>query len=106
MTKIVIGRKYKDLLTGYEGVAIGFCHYITGCATALIQPRGAPDKRPEPEWIDEQRLEQVGDEVVELPEADDLGRLLPNVGTGSMLPPDEDPPSVRAVGGDREAPKR
>ena len=36
---IKIGCKYKDVLTGYEGVCIGYAYYITGCATALIQPR-------------------------------------------------------------------
>jgi len=93
---IKIGCKYRDLLTGYEGVAIGVCHYITGCDTALIQPRGAPDKKIEPEWIDEQRLEQVGDEIVELPVMED-DPLVDDLGA----------PSVRAVtGGDREAPKR
>ena len=93
---IQIGAKYKDLLTGFEGTATGYAYYITGCGQALIQPRGAPDRKPEPHWIDEQRLERVGDEVVELPEVED-----------DPLGEDLGAPSVRAVtGGDREPPKR
>jgi len=67
----------------------------------LIQPRcHEVSKKPEPEWIDEQRLEQVGEKIVVLPEVED--------------PPDAGAPSVRAIagtgprptGGDRPAPKR
>lgn len=94
---IKIGCKYKDLLTGFEGIAIGTVVYITGCNQALIQPRGAPDKRPESEWVDEQRLEQVGEEMVELPEVE-------------AAPPAAGGSSVRGIkvttGGDREPPKR
>ena len=95
---ITIGAKYKDVLTGFEGIATGHCTYITGCNQALIQPRShETNKKPETEWIDEQRLEQVGDDVVKLPSwvQGPLGEL------------DQGAPSVRAItGGDREAPKR
>ena len=89
---ITIGAKYKDVLTGFEGIAIGYAYYITGCATALIQGHcHETNKKPEAEWIDEQRLEQMGEEIVELPEVDD----------------DQGAPSVRAIAGvDREPPKR
>lgn len=96
---IQIGAKYKDVLTGFEGVAIGYAYYITGCATALIQGNCyETNKKPEAEWIDETRLVQVGEEIVELPDVED--------------PPDAGTPSVRALtgklatGSDREPPKR
>lgn len=105
---IKLGMKYRDLLTGYEGIATGFAHYITGCGQALIQSRcWEGNKKPEPHWIDEQRLEQVGDEVVELPEIDE-GRLVPDAAPGAELPASaQTRGAVRAVtGADIEAPKR
>ena len=62
---IHLGRKYKDVVTHFEGYAIGYVNYITGCNQALISPRGEkPSVKPESEWIDEQRLEEVEGEAV------------------------------------------
>ena len=94
---ITIGAKYKDVLTNFEGIAIGYAFYITGCATALIQEHCyETNKKPEAEWIDETRLIQVGEEVVTLPDVED-----------NPLGEDLGAPSVRAItGADREPPKR
>jgi hypothetical protein len=46
-------------------VVIGYVQYLTGCNQALVQPQGSDlvlgyvTKRPEAEWFDVQRLEQV-----------------------------------------------
>ena len=28
----ILGRRYRDMVTGYEGTAIGVYHYLTGCS--------------------------------------------------------------------------
>jgi hypothetical protein len=63
---ITLGKKFKDRVTGFEGVATGFCTYITGCSQVLLAPEISADGslRDSP-WFDQQRLEeQPGDAVV------------------------------------------
>lgn len=56
--KTELGVKYTDIVTGFTGVAIGRCEYITGCSQVLIAPRCKDESsKPDAEWIDEQRLE-------------------------------------------------
>ena len=64
----LIGHTVCDSLTGFKGVVTGHCTYITGCAQVLVQPRGKDDTvRPEPQWFDEQRVQDCPDaEVVML----------------------------------------
>ena len=54
-----LGDTGRDLITGYEGVVVGVCEYLTGCTQALLIPKKVtPDgKRPEGEWFDIDRLE-------------------------------------------------
>lgn len=33
-----LGRKYKDKITGFEGVATGYVRYLTGCNQVLLAP--------------------------------------------------------------------
>ena len=56
--KAELGMTYKDVITQFEGVAIGRADYITGCSQVLLVPQGltADGKRREGEWFDEQRL--------------------------------------------------
>ena len=55
---IKLGHTYTDRITGFTGIAIGHCEYLTGCNQTLLSPRGSdPGKRPESEWFDDQRLE-------------------------------------------------
>lgn len=59
--KTVNGEHVKDKITGFKGVVIGLCSYITGCNQALVQP---PTKKlgnefVESRWIDEDRLEII-----------------------------------------------
>ena len=62
-----IGRRVKDRITGFEGVVTGYCEYITGCNQALIAPPTKDDGEfVESRWFDEQRLVQLGDEVITL----------------------------------------
>ena len=58
----MLGFTFRDTITGFTGVAIGHCEYLTGCHQTLLQPTGTdPTKRPDSEWFDDQRLELVTD---------------------------------------------
>lgn len=67
MIDVTIGQTVKDRITEVEGIAIARCDYISGCRQILVQPKGLIDgKKQEAEWFDVQRLELVGNEVLEL----------------------------------------
>lgn len=60
--EIILGAKYCDEITGFEGIATGHVKYLTGCNQVLLRPRcldGEESKYPEAQWIDEQRLVQI-----------------------------------------------
>lgn len=55
---IELGKKYRDNISGFEGVATARFEYLTGCIRYCLES-GGKDGKPE-EWIfDEQRLEEV-----------------------------------------------
>ena len=60
METIVLGKTYKDKITGFSGVCTGTCFYLTGCHQALLTP---PVKESgeyvEGRWFDFQRLDWV-----------------------------------------------
>lgn len=59
--QIQLGSTYTDLITGFRGIAIGHCIYLTGCNQTLLQPAGkAGADKPESHWFDDQRLEHYG----------------------------------------------
>ncbi len=63
----LIGAKYQDKITGFEGIAIGLVTYISGCKQVLLAPKvGNDGKRMDAEWFDEQRVEIVGTDVITL----------------------------------------
>lgn len=79
----ILGRTYRDMVTGFTGVAVGHVEYLTGCNQTLLQPKcDDSTKRPAGEWFDDQRLELV----------DDARRVILDNGS--------------TPGSDREAPKR
>lgn len=54
---IPLGRRVKDTLTGFRGIAISRVTPLHGCPQVLVQPRGLADgKIVDPTWIDEPRL--------------------------------------------------
>ena len=65
---IQLGRKYKDKITDFEGVAIGSVRYLTGCNQTLLAPTVGPDGAlKDSHWFDEQRLEASdSDEIIVL----------------------------------------
>lgn len=63
--KIELGATYKDVITGFEGVATGYVQYITGCNQALlVPPCDKSRKAPEACWYDEQRLSRTRAKVI------------------------------------------
>lgn len=67
-SKVDIGRTYRAIVTGFEGLCIGKCTYLTGCDRAGIQPRTL-DKDGKPQdsiWFDESELVLVDVPIVVL----------------------------------------
>lgn len=62
-----LGITAKDKITGFHGVVVGFCQYLSGCNQALLVPKlGKNGEYKESHWFDVQRLEQVGTKTVKL----------------------------------------
>jgi hypothetical protein len=66
----IIGKKVRDIVTGFEGIATGHTEWLTGCNTVGISPQELNDgKVIETHWFDENRIEVVGEGVKkQLPE--------------------------------------
>ncbi len=60
VTKIKLGQKVRDTLTGLEGTAVGRSEYLYGCVRIAIQPEGVKDGKIA-DWVtvDEPQLEVV-----------------------------------------------
>lgn len=58
---IELGEEYFDRITGFKGLAIGHCRYLTGCHQTLLAPpvKDSGDFT-ESHWFDDQRLEKTG----------------------------------------------
>lgn len=37
MSKVELGKKYKDIVHGVEGIATTYCSYLTGCDRVTLQ---------------------------------------------------------------------
>lgn len=55
---VKLGCKYRDTVTGYEGVAIGRFEYLSGCVRIELE-RADKDGKPESFVFDVQRLAHV-----------------------------------------------
>lgn len=56
----LFGKKAKDIITGFEGIAIGYCQYNTGCNQILIAPSvSKTGEFMESRWFDEQRVKFI-----------------------------------------------
>lgn len=57
---VKLGLKIHDPVSGVEGIAIGRCAYLNGCARILLQPRLDKDgKKTKPSWFDEPQVKVV-----------------------------------------------
>lgn len=61
-----MGETAKDKITGYEGIIIGKCSYITGCNQYWVQPKVKEGAWVEAKWFDENRLEKIECDVIVL----------------------------------------
>jgi len=66
MSKIALGAKVQDQITGFTGRATSRIEYITGCVQYGVLPEVKEDgKYPNVEYIDEQRLEVIGEPIAQ-----------------------------------------
>lgn len=64
---ITLGRTYKDIISGFKGVATAHTLYITGCNQVLLGPKIKGDGILQAsEWFDEQRLTLCRDKIITL----------------------------------------
>ena len=55
--KKYLGCEGKDKITGFAGIIIGYCEYITGCKFFLIQPYSDGKIQTKQEFVDCHRVE-------------------------------------------------
>lgn len=81
--EIELGATYRDKVTGFKGVAVGYVRYMTGCNQALLVPP-VDDKGAtvESHWYDVQRLERQKTAVIELDNTETPGCDKPAPNTG------------------------
>lgn len=60
----MLGKKAKDVITGFEGIIIGKAEYLYGCTQYGVAPECKEGKREAIEWFDEGRLRVTGDGVM------------------------------------------
>lgn len=60
---IELGKNAKAKITGFEGVIIGRCQYLTGCDQYGIAPAAKDGEVKISQWFDEGRIEIVGEGV-------------------------------------------
>lgn len=59
MQDIKLGYTYKDKITGFYGIVVGYVQYISGCNQALVQPEcDSSGILRDSAWFDVQRLEE------------------------------------------------
>ncbi len=58
MDRIKLGDIVTDDISGFTGVVVGICHYLTGCTQMLVTPKklSADGGKIDSQWFDEGRL--------------------------------------------------
>lgn len=75
---IHFGKKVRDTITGFEGIATGHCRYISGCNQTLITPALKPDGDfREARWFDDQRVVELDGDAITLDNAETPGADVP-----------------------------
>lgn len=60
---IQLGKKVRDIVTGFEGIAVAEVKYLNGCLQYGVKPKAADNKMPDVIYIDVQQLETINDGV-------------------------------------------
>lgn len=89
-TDIVLGKTYKDRISGYEGVADSVYFYLNGCVRVNLVSKKLHEGKVVDATFDEQCLESVNTTAAE--------------NLRKKLKPDNAP--VSSVGGPRSTPRR
>ncbi len=94
----MLGKKVKDKITGFTGVAVAECKYINGCLCYEVRPERLKDGcMLKTEWIDVQQLELVNPKLSVPPDSGDptihRRRKLPS-GKGASGGPQNRPPQL------------
>uniref|UniRef100_A0A6M3KEQ4 Uncharacterized protein n=1 Tax=viral metagenome TaxID=1070528 RepID=A0A6M3KEQ4_9ZZZZ len=59
-TNVEFGKKYRDKITGLEGIAISISKYQYGCLRVGLQPKAKDDGTvPDAVWFDEESIEKI-----------------------------------------------
>jgi len=58
MSPIILGEKYRDGITGFEGVATARYEFLHGCVRYCLE-KGDKDGKPTELVVDEQRIEML-----------------------------------------------
>lgn len=96
------GKKYRDVLTGFEGISTGELTYYTGCHRILLQPITDDPKKvveSQSQWFDSVSLECLDETRVSLP-----GRIIEAV--HQLIAGDPAPAELAPTGPGKEPPKR
>ena len=65
MTRPILGKSYRDKITGFKGVATGYVEYISGCNQVLLTAKATDDGKVNTLWLDVQRMEGIkGERIV------------------------------------------
>ena len=57
----MLGKKVKDKVTGFKGIATARVEFIGGCIQYCVKPKSQDNKMPEGVYVDVEQLEVVGD---------------------------------------------
>jgi len=85
--KIVLGKKYKDKVSGFTGIAISCSTFLNGCSRIGIQsPIDEKGKLPDEKWFDDMQLELVDEGIVDsVPKVVEKART-GGPGSGTSMP--------------------
>lgn len=58
---ITLGTKVKDVITGFQGIAISRTEFLHGCTRITVQPQELHEGKPvEAQWFDEPQVQELG----------------------------------------------
>lgn len=92
MSGIKLGQKVRDVITGFEGIAVTRMEWLNGCVRIAVQPpmRRDPDDKanggfvPDSKTFDEEELEVLDETPIKLPNRKSAPR---QTGGGRQDPP-------------------
>jgi len=64
---ITLGKKVKDRITGFVGIATGRAVYLNDCVRVQVTPSKLKNPKAEPEWFDEEDLKEIGPGILTKP---------------------------------------